>query len=64
MPRQTKQDKLIDAQINTIYCRRCSGIQINMLDISRVFAVGRKALLAGEDAEAAIVAFVETIRQN
>lgn len=62
--RQTKVDKQIDARIAAIYTRNCSGIQINILDISKIYRVGREAILSGQDPEPAIVAFVQTIRQN
>ena len=35
--------KAIDQVISEAYNRRCSGIQIKMLDIPRIFAVGRAA---------------------
>lgn len=57
---RTKLDKTIEAA----YYRRCSGVQISLLDIPRVFAEGKRAAAAGEDIEAAIVAFVETVRTN
>jgi len=64
MQRQTRQDKQIDRQIEAIYYRRCAGVQIGILDIPRVFRVGREAILAGADPEPAIVNFVQTIRKN
>lgn len=59
-----KRAKQLDAEVERIYYRNCSGIQIDVMDISKVFAVGRAALTNGLDAEAAVVAFVETIRKN
>jgi hypothetical protein len=67
MKRQSKADKAIDKRIETIYYRNCSGIQINIMDIPRVFAEGRKAIAEGADdtaLTAKIVAFVESIRHN
>lgn len=62
--RQTKADKQIDQRIEAIYYRTCSGIQIDILDISKIYRVGKTAILAGQDPEPAIVAFVQTIRKN
>jgi hypothetical protein len=61
---KAKAAKLIDREIEAAYYRRCSGIEINVMDIGKVFDAGRKAHAEGADVEAAIVAFVETIRKN
>jgi len=50
--------------IETTYYANCSGVQIDMMDIGKVFAEGEKALAEGRDLKTAIVAFVETIRKN
>lgn len=62
--RKTKAEKALDTQIERIYYANCSGIQINMLDIPKVFAAGRAAALAGTDITAAIVTTVAAIRVN
>ncbi len=57
------QDRLIDRA----YSSNCNGIAINMMDISKVFAVGRAKLESGatyNELVDAIKAFVETIRKN
>jgi hypothetical protein len=59
-----RQQNQIDKQIEQIYYRRCSGIQISVMDIGKVFAAGRLAAAAGTDIEAAIVARVEQLRMN
>lgn len=64
MARQSKADKAIDQRIEAAYYRNCSGVQIDIMDIGRVFKAGRAALAAGQDVDAAIVAFVQTIRKN
>lgn len=59
--------KQMDKAVEQAYYKACSGIQIGMLDIGRVFAVGREAVdrgEAGEQLQATIRAFVETIRKN
>ena len=65
--KQTRAEKLADRRIELVYRRWCSGVQIDIMDIGKVFAVGHKAIAEGADdaaLERAIVAFVETIRRN
>jgi hypothetical protein len=50
--------------IESTYYKTCSGIQIDIMDISKVFAEGHKALAEGRDLATAIRTFVETIRKN
>lgn len=52
----TRQRNKIDKAIEEIVRRRCSGMQISVLDISKVFKAGYAALEAGQDLEEAIVA--------
>ena len=62
-----KEKKAIDAKIDRAYRENCCGIQINMTDIPKVFAVGREAVAAGLDDEQVAIAirgYVETIRMN
>jgi len=53
-----------DKAVEAAYYRTCRGVQIDVMDIGKVFAAGRQALAAGQDLDAAIVAFVATIRKN
>jgi hypothetical protein len=65
--KQTKEQKAIDKRVEAAYYRTCSGIQINIMDIGKVFAVGRDALAKGVDEpglEHVIREFVDTIRHN
>lgn len=70
MARQTKAqkaEKLIDHRIERAYYKTCSGVQIDIMDIGKVFDEGRKALAMSNseaDLERAIVEFVATIRKN
>ncbi len=64
MPKQTKAEKALDKEINDLYIQNCSGIQINIMDIPRVFAEARKARSEGRDMKEAIVSFVQSIRKN
>lgn len=56
--------KKLDQEIDTIYKAHCAGIEIDIFDIEKVFAEGRKARAEGRDMKEAIVAFVQTIRKN
>jgi hypothetical protein len=62
--KQTKADKALDREINTLYVQSCSGIQISIMDIPKVFAAAKKARAEGRDMKDAIIAFVNSIRKN
>lgn len=69
MPKQTKTEKLIDARVERAYYSKCTGVQINIMDIGKVFNVGRGFIVAEPaitDAALAdkVAAFVQTIRQD
>lgn len=67
MPRQSKAEKLADKRIDVAYRTTCANVQIDVFDISKIFAHGRKLIAEGATDEAlaeGIRAFVETIRRN
>ena len=53
----------LDAQIEEIARRRCSGLAINVMDISKVFKAGYEAAHAGEPVEEAVVASYKALSQ-
>lgn len=65
--KQSRQEKINDKRIERLYYATCSGIQINIMDIGKVFAFGQKKITdepGVDDAALAssIRAYVETIR--
>lgn len=63
MAKKNPADKIID----TIYRKNCSNIEVNILDIGKIFDVGRKSFAAGDNEQVMtqkIVDFVKTIRKN
>lgn len=53
--KRTKADRQLDKQIEAIYYANCSGLVINIFDISKIFAAGRAAAAAGQDITKAVV---------
>ena len=65
MARQSK--KQVRSRIERAYYASCTGVQIDIMDIGKVFRVGETAVAEGADDDALkskIRAFVETIRKN
>jgi hypothetical protein len=56
-----------DQRIERAYYAKCSGIQLDIMDIQRVFQCGRLAVAQGmndEDLATCIRTFVDSIRKN
>jgi len=53
-------DKMIESSFRRVAC----GVQINIMDIHKVFTAGRAALAAGQDLDTAIRAIVAVLRVN
>lgn len=61
------EEKKIDKKVESIFYKRCSGIQVSIMDIGKIFRVGKAAALAGlsdEQIGNEIFTFVQTIRKN
>lgn len=64
-----RQINQMDKRIEKVYYQRCSGVQINIMDIQKVFKHGREVLIKVPtmndiDLGDHIATFVETIRLN
>lgn len=64
MPRQSKEDKALDREIDLLYKQNCANIQVSIMDIPRIFAEAKKARAEGRDMKDAIISFVNSIRKN
>jgi hypothetical protein len=62
--RQTKEEKALDREIDSIYRHNCCNIPIDIFDIPKVFEAGRKAKAEGRDLKEAIVSFVDSIKKE
>lgn len=62
--KRSKAEQALDKQIERIFYTRCAGVQLNVLDIGKVFAAGRAAAATGADLEAAVIAAVAALRVN
>jgi hypothetical protein len=59
--------KQIDSRVEQAYYASCEGIQINIMDIGKVFKVGREAIRDGVDdalLQSTIRKFVDQIKKN
>ena len=58
-----------EKRIEQLYCKHCSGVEIDIMDIGRIFDTGRNALaqnpaLTDDELSKVIVDFVQTVRKN
>lgn len=56
--------KAIDSEIERIYYRHGQGVQIDIMDIGKIFAAGHAALAASQPMEPAIVEAIARYRRN
>lgn len=59
-----RQRAAIDRQVEEIVRRRCSGIAINIMDISKVFDAAYAAQASGADVESAVVSTYHALEQK
>ncbi len=59
-----KFDNLLDKRIESVFRENCSNIQINIMDMTKIFEEGRRAIKESRDLKQSIIDFVETIRKN
>jgi hypothetical protein len=66
---QLRLERAIDKRVERLYYKHCSGIQIDIMDIGKVFNIGRMVVAAqpqitDDDLAHAISSFVGTIRRR
>lgn len=64
MARMTKAAKVIEDQVEAAFKRHANCVQINIMDLSNVMNAGRKAIMAGQSLDEAMMAAVAKYRQN
>ena len=62
--RKSKAEKEIDRRIETTYYKYGQGVQISILDIPKIFRIGRDAILANQDLDAAIQGAIKKFQVN
>ena len=65
MKKASRTDKALDKRIEQAFYRTCQGVQVNILDIPKVFREGRRLCAEGatdETLDAGIKAYVQTIK--
>ena len=64
MTRETKTKKLADYRIEHAYRLACAGLEVNILDIPKIFAYGHLKIAAGandDELQAGLRAYVEAL---
>jgi hypothetical protein len=59
-----RQSKQLDNEIERAYYRQGSGVQINIMNISKIFADCRAAVIDGGDLDEAIGTAIAKYRKN
>ncbi len=62
--RQPKAEKQFDKDVETAYYKHGQGVQINIMDIPKVFSDAKVAVAAGLTIEESVVASIARLRRN
>ena len=62
--KQTKAEKAMDKLIEQTYYAVANGVQVNVMDIRKIFAESRALILSGSTPEAAVTSVVAKYRLN
>ena len=62
--KRSAEERELDREIENIFADACNGVQIPLMDIPKVFAVGKRAKLEGRDVRQAIVELIATIKKS
>lgn len=63
-PPKMLKGKALDKEIERVYYKHGNGVQINIMDIGKIFREVRAAYEKGEDYEASVQACIKKFRQN
>lgn len=68
MPKMTKkQKKILDSRVSRACSVAIQNLQVNVMDLGKIFQVGEDAAIAGDDdiaLQSKICAFVSTLKTN
>ena len=64
MARKSKEEKAFDSMIERACAQACNGIQINIMDLSKVDRKAREIAKANGNMAQELRVFVESIRAN
>lgn len=64
MPTKKAQEKALDREIEAAYYRHAQGVQVNMLDIPKIFRDAKLELAAGKPLDEAMIEIVKRYRVN
>jgi len=64
MARMTKAAKAIETAVEAAYSKHFNQVPVNMMDLGKIMNVGRDALKAGQDLDAAMIGAVAKFRQD
>lgn len=61
---KAKAKRAVETLVNAAYQRHFNCVSVNMMDLSKIMDVGRKALAAGENLDEAMIGAVAVFRKD
>jgi hypothetical protein len=59
-----REENKLDKEIEKIYNKHGSGVQVDIFDISKIYKAGKDAHIAGTSIEEAVIAALTLYRKN
>jgi hypothetical protein len=56
--------KALEREIERVYYENCRGVEIDIMDIGKIFKAGEEAYVKGESIKTAVVDLVAKLRKN